>query len=113
MQADEATLLMVTFCALHDVEAKEKEEVMAVEGHNKALKAVNLDEPASKSNSDVCSSDLEWAARRNSRVASSSRGGDDKRRGKASSEKKKKVDPNACRCCGKTGHWAKEYPNRK
>ncbi|XP_066396517.1 uncharacterized protein [Miscanthus floridulus] len=36
---------MVTFCALHDVEAKEKEEVMAVEGHGKALKAVNLDEP--------------------------------------------------------------------
>ena len=56
----------------------------------------------------------EWAAQRNSgKVASSSRGGDGKRRGKASSEKKKKVDPNACRCCGKTGHWAKEYPNRK
>ena len=46
--------------------------------------------------------------------ASSSRGGDGKRRGKASSEKKKKkVDPNACRHCGKTGHWAKECPNRK
>ena len=42
---DEATLLMATFCALHDVEAKEKGEVMAVEGHVKALKAVNLDEP--------------------------------------------------------------------
>ena len=40
--------------------------------------------------------------------ASSSRVGDGKRRGKASSEKKKKkVDPNACRRCGKTGHWAK------
>ena len=36
---------MSTFCALHDVEAKEKGEVMVVEGHNKALKAVNLDEP--------------------------------------------------------------------
>ena len=36
---------MTTFCALHDVEAKEKGEVMAVKGHNKALKAVNLDEP--------------------------------------------------------------------
>ena len=36
---------MATFCALHDVEAKEKGEVMAVEGHGKALKAVNLDEP--------------------------------------------------------------------
>ena len=33
------------FCALHDVEAKEKGEVMAVEGPGKALKAVNLDEP--------------------------------------------------------------------
>ena len=36
---------MVTFCALHDVEAKEKGEGMAVKGHGKALKAVNLDEP--------------------------------------------------------------------
>jgi hypothetical protein len=42
---DEATLLMETFCALHDVEAKEKGEVMAVEEHGKALKVVNLDEP--------------------------------------------------------------------
>ncbi|XP_066337354.1 uncharacterized protein [Miscanthus floridulus] len=40
---DDATLLMVMFCALHDVEAKEKGEVMAVEEHGKALKAVNLD----------------------------------------------------------------------
>ena len=45
--------------------------------------------------------------------ASFSRGGDDKCCGKASSEKKKKVDPNACRRCGKTGHWAKECPNHK
>ena len=52
----------------------------------------------------------EWAARRNSGVASSSRGGDGKLRGKASSEKKKQVDPNACRCCGKTGHWARPVP---
>ena len=36
---------MVMFCALHDVEAKEKGEVMAVKGHGRALKAVNLDEP--------------------------------------------------------------------
>ena len=36
---------MATFCALHDVEAKEKGEVMAVEGPRKALKAVNHDEP--------------------------------------------------------------------
>ena len=58
----------------------------------------------------------EWATRmkeKKSGEASSSRGGDGKRRGKASSEKKKKVDPNACRRCGKIGHWAKECPNRK
>ena len=36
---------MATFCALHDVEAKEKGEVMAVEEHGKALKVVNIDEP--------------------------------------------------------------------
>ena len=35
---------MTMFCALHDVEAKEKGVVMAVEGHGKALKAINLDE---------------------------------------------------------------------
>ena len=52
----------------------------------------------------------EWAARRNSgKAASSSRDGDGKRRDKASSEKKQ-VDPNACRRCGKTGHWARECP---
>ena len=58
----------------------------------------------------------EWAARmkeKKSRDASSSHGGDGKRHDKASSEKKKKVDPNACRRCGKTGHWAKKCPNRK
>ena len=36
---------MATFCTLHDIEAKEKEEAMTVEGPGKALKAVNLDEP--------------------------------------------------------------------
>ena len=36
---------MVMFCALHDVEAKEKGEGMTVEGLGKALKAVNLNEP--------------------------------------------------------------------
>ena len=35
---------MATFCALHDVEAEEKQEVTTVEGPRKALKAVNLDE---------------------------------------------------------------------
>ena len=45
--------------------------------------------------------------------ASSSCGGNGKHSGRASSEKKKKVDPNACRRCGKMGHWAKECPNLK
>ena len=36
---------MAMFCALHDIEAEEKEDVMVVEGHGKALKAGNLDEP--------------------------------------------------------------------
>jgi len=36
---------MATFCALHDVEAKEKGEVMVVKGPRKALKAGYLDEP--------------------------------------------------------------------
>jgi len=39
---------MATFCALHDVEAKEKGEGMAVEGPRKALKASNLDEPCAQ-----------------------------------------------------------------
>ena len=33
------------FCTLHDVEAEEKEEVTAVKGPRKALKAIYLDEP--------------------------------------------------------------------
>ena len=36
---------METFCALHDVEAKEKGEVMAVKEPGMALKAINLNEP--------------------------------------------------------------------
>ena len=36
---------MVMFYALHDIEAKEKGEVLAVEGPGNALKAVHLDEP--------------------------------------------------------------------
>ena len=58
----------------------------------------------------------EWAAwmkDKKFREASSSYGGNGKRRGKPSSDKKKKVDPNVCRRCGKTGHWAKECPNHK
>ena len=55
----------------------------------------------------------EWVVRRKSGEASSSRDGDGKRCGKASSEKKKKFDPNTCRRCRKTDHWAKECPNHK
>ena len=68
---------------------------------------------ATKDSGKLLLTEEEWAARRNSRVASSSRGGDGKRRDKASSENKKQVDPNACRHCGKMGHWARECPNRK
>ena len=55
----------------------------------------------------------EWAAQRNSGVASSSCGGDGKHRGKASLEKKKRVNPNTCRRCGKMGHWVRECSNHK
>ena len=74
-----------------------------------------LEQPIATKDSDMLLLiDEEWAAWRNSgKVVSSSHGGDGKRRDKASSEKKKKVDPNTCRRCGKTGHWAKECPNRK
>ena len=39
---------MATFYALHDVEAKEKGEVMTVKGPRKTLKAINLDEPCAQ-----------------------------------------------------------------
>ena len=35
---------MATFYALHDIEAKEKGEMMAVKGPRRDLKAINLDE---------------------------------------------------------------------
>ena len=50
-QADdenEVTILVVTFCALHDIEAEEKEEATAVEGPRRALKTINLDEPCAQ-----------------------------------------------------------------
>ena len=39
---------MAMFCALHDIEAEEKEEEMMVEGPGKALKAANLNEPCAQ-----------------------------------------------------------------
>ena len=36
---------MATFCALYNIEAKEKGEAMTVKGPRKTLKAINLDEP--------------------------------------------------------------------
>ena len=36
---------MATLCALHDIEAEEREEATTVEGPRRALKTVNLDEP--------------------------------------------------------------------
>ena len=36
---------MAMFYVMHDVEDNEKGEVMAVKGHNKALKDVNLNKP--------------------------------------------------------------------
>ncbi|XP_066351115.1 uncharacterized protein [Miscanthus floridulus] len=71
---------------------------------------------ATTDNDKLLLTEEEWAARmkkKKSEEASFSHGGDDKHRDKASLEKKKKVDPNIYRRCGKTGHRAKKYPNRK
>ena len=51
---------MVMFFALHDIEAKEKGEVMAVEGHGKVLKLSTLMNHMPKSTSNM------WAASRSS-----------------------------------------------
>jgi len=56
---DEATILMVTFYALHDVGAEEKGEVTAVEGTGKALKTVNLDEPRAQIHLERVGGELE------------------------------------------------------
>ena len=50
---------MAMFCALHDVEAEEKEEVMVVEGSGKALKTVNLDEPRAQIHLERVGGELE------------------------------------------------------
>ena len=62
----------------------------------------HLEQAIATKDSDKLLLTEEWAAQRNSGVASSSRGGDGKHRGKSSLEKKKQVDPNAYRRCGKT-----------
>ena len=45
MDDDEPTLLMATFCALHDIEAEEKVEEVVMAEQGKASKTVDLDEP--------------------------------------------------------------------
>ena len=39
---------MAMFCALHNIEAKEKEEVTTLKGPGKALKVVYIDKPRSQ-----------------------------------------------------------------
>ena len=56
---DEATILMAMFCALHDIEAEEREEAMMVEGPRKALKTVNLDEPCTQVHLECVGADQE------------------------------------------------------
>ena len=56
---DEATILMATFCALHDIEAEERDEATTVEGPGKALKTVNLDEPRAQVHLGRVSADQE------------------------------------------------------
>ena len=83
-------------------------------GHQRVVDEHLVQVIATKDSGKLLLIEEEWAAQRNSRkAASSSHGGDGKRHGNASSEKKKQVDPNACRRCGKMGHWARECPNRK
>ena len=86
--------------------------IVDVTGRLRAVNERMEQATATKDSGKLLLTEEEWAARRNSGVASSSRGGDGKRRGKASLEKKQ-VNPNAYRRCGKMGHWALECPNRK
>ena len=84
-----------------------------VAGHLRAVDERLGQATATKDSGKLLLTEEEWAARRNSgKAASSSHGGKGKHRDRASSEKKQ-VDPNACRRCEKTDHWARECPNRK
>ncbi|XP_066316160.1 uncharacterized protein [Miscanthus floridulus] len=88
-----------------------------VTGHLRAVDEHMEQATATMDSGKLLLTEEEWAARikeKKSREASSSHGGDGKHRGEASLEKKKKmVDPNACRRCEKTGHWANVCPNHK
>ena len=79
---------------------------LTIEDVTSRLRAVDLrleQVIAMKDSGKLLLTEEEWAAQRNSGVASSCHGGDCKHRGKACSEKKQ-VDPNAYRRCGKMGH---------
>ncbi|XP_066344397.1 uncharacterized protein [Miscanthus floridulus] len=85
-----------------------------VTGHLRAVDKRLEQTITTKDSGKLLLTEEEWVARRNSeKAASSSYDGDGKLRGKVSSERKKQVVPNACRRCGKMGHWAWECPNHK